>query len=206
MFDELAAAYLVDHPSRYCSVRYVGSEYAVWLNAHQGAPHFVQPHWAELAAFEWAQGEVFDAADSDIVVLGDIADIPFAAWPGLRLHLQPALRLIWLHGNAPACVVAHGADKSLPRVIRHDEPAMWLLWRRGFDVYWRALESDELSALQALQAGANFGGVCESLCVWHSDDAVALRAASLLKRWISDELIAHLDIDYTAISTDESLS
>jgi hypothetical protein len=205
-FDDLAGRYLADHPSRYFSVRYVGTNFSSWLNKHAAQRCAAyQPlaglHWAELAAFEWAQGEVFDAADSDVVVPGDIAGVPSEAWPGLRLQLQPAIRWVSLHGNAPAFVSAHNKGTSLPEISRREQAIPWLLWRRGLDVYWRSLEADEHAALGVAREHATFGEICESLCAWHPDDAVALRAASLLKRWISDELIAGVDCDPVATAT-----
>lgn len=205
-FEVLAASYLADHPSRYFSMRHVGTALSAWLSRHPVDRPAAQPHCAELAAFEWAQGEVFDAADSNIVVLGDIAGVPPEAWHGLRLQLKPAIRWLPLHGNAPACVLAHSNDAAMPAMTWREEPIMWLLWRRGFDVYWRALESDEAAALSVAREGANFGEICASLCAWHPDDAVAMRAASLLKLWISDELIAALDFDQVATLATESPS
>ena len=204
VFDQFASDYLADHPSRYVSVRHVGSHFSAWLGRQPEAAKGSHEHSAELAAFEWAQGEVFDAADSEIAVLGDIAGVPPEAWPGLRLQLQPGIRRLTLHGNAPAFVISHANDEPMPEISRREAPLVWLLWRRGFDVYWRALESDENAALRAAHEGANFGEICESLCDWHPDEAVALRAASLLKLWISDELITGLKFDQRAIAVEPS--
>jgi hypothetical protein len=55
-------------------------------------------------------------------------------------------------------------------------------------VRWRRLEDDEAEALHALAADATFGVVCERLSAIHDDGA--LRAASLLKRWLADGLFA----------------
>jgi hypothetical protein len=190
IFDTWATEYLAAHPSRYVSVRHVGNAFSDWLNSQSKAGVAA----AELAAFEWAQGEAFDSADADVVVLGDVAGIAPEAWSALKLQVHPATRWLSLRSNAPACVVAHDNDRPFPDAIVSDQPAEWLLWRRGMSVHWRSLPADEAAALAAVRAGANFGEICEFLRPWHEEELLALRAASLLKLWISDELIAALEI------------
>lgn len=187
-FDALAADYLAAHPSRRPSVRHFGGAFSEWLREQSAQP----PQCSELAAFEWAQGEVFDAADADVVLLADIAALAPQAWPELRLQLQPAARWLSLHGNAPALVAAHAADKALPEAFHSAQATSWLLWRCGFDVHWRSLAADEAAALQSARRGACFAELCEALAPWHAEAELPMRAASLLKLWICDELVAGL--------------
>lgn len=176
-FAELAERYLQAHPSTQPSVRHLGAAFADWLAAQADAP----PGLYELARFEWLQAAAFDAVDAPTLDADDIAALAPDAWPELRLHLHPAARLLdgsWL-------AIAGGAV-TLADV---DSPTRWLLWRDADgDVLWRQLEGDEADALRAASDGADFGGVCERLAAHHGDEA-ALRAASLLKRWLADGLI-----------------
>jgi hypothetical protein len=177
-FAEFAERYLQAHPSTQPSVRHVGSAFADWLEMQADAPTGLH----ELARFEWLQAAAFDAADAPTLAVEDIAALAPEAWPGLRLRLHPATRMLEtqrlaIRDNAPAPVDA-------------DSPARWLLWRDASgDVRWRRLEDDEADALHAADRGANFGELCERLSAHHGDDG-ALRAASLLKRWLADGLFA----------------
>lgn len=187
-FADLAAGYLAEHPSQHYSVRHFGAALPAWLRARAA----VDPIWVELAEFEWTQIEVFDAANADVVVLDDIGGLPPEAWPDLRLQLQPAARGLSLRSNAAALVAAHAQGSALPAGLLQPSAIPWLFWRRGFDVHWRPIDADESAALDAIRRGADFGELCLCLSEWQPADTVALRAASLLKRWIGDELLAGL--------------
>lgn len=176
-FAAFAERYLHAHPPAHPSVRHVGCDFADWLAAEADAPRGLH----ELARFEWLQAATFDAADAAALGIDEVAALPAEAWPRLRLRLHPCVRLLdtarlAIAGGAPACSDAVS-------------PARWLLWRdAGADACWRQLEDDEAAALHALAADASFGDVCERLSAIRDDGA--LRAASLLKRWLADGLIA----------------
>lgn len=184
MFETLATGYLRAHPSRHPSVRPFGRDFAAWLRQH-GHP----PLWSALADFEWAQAEVFDAVDATTVAMDDIAALPATAWPNLRLRLQPAMRSLRAPAIIPAMVEAHNAGQPFPS--RFDEtPVEWLLWRRDFVVHWRRLDDDEATLLESVRAGATFPGLCARLAVHSAETDAAMRAAGLLKLWITDGLVA----------------
>lgn len=187
MFASLGRDYLQAHPSRQPSVRHFGHAFADWLATREEFP----PALSQLARFEWTQGECFDARDAPVLDLEAVAHLPADAWPGLHLSLHPATRLVNLACNAPALISALGAGTTLPAL--HAEPdAVWLLWRSAGDVYWRRLESDETLALQAVCDGEPFAVICERMDALHPNDG-PLRAASLLKRWLVDGLLAAPD-------------
>ncbi|WP_028008719.1 HvfC/BufC N-terminal domain-containing protein [Solimonas flava] len=188
-FAALGRDYLVAHPSDRPSLRDFGRHLPRWLRRAPGVAPARRDELAELAAFEWAQGEVFDAADADVALLADLAGIEAARWAALPLRLRPSTRLLRLRGNAPARVLAHAQQQPLPAPQRTVAPRVWLLWRRGREVHWRALDDDEVAVLPALRGGCRFGALCEGLAGVTAQADVALRAASLLKRWLDDELL-----------------
>ncbi|MGH8631288.1 MAG: hypothetical protein ACREU7_11075 [Burkholderiales bacterium] len=145
---------------------------------------------ADIAQFEWARGEAFDAPDADHVDLEAIANIPPASWPGLRFTLHPTVHRLQLAWNAPVIckALASGSDTVQPQ----HTTAQWLLWRNPLDVYWRSLDPGEAAALDAAAAGASFAEICEGLLKWLDADAVVLQAAGLLKRWAVDGLLAEV--------------
>jgi hypothetical protein len=184
-FDRIARAYLDAHPSTRFSVRWFGARLADFLRAHEPA----RPVLAELAAFEWAQGEAFDALDAAALSVDDVAQLPPDAWPGLRLTPHPSLRRLDLEWNA--AVIARAIDEGEePPEPERGAPVAWLLWRRDLVVRWRSLAPDEAAALDAVRTGTTFGDVCEILCAHVEPDAAAMHAASLLKRWLADGLLA----------------
>lgn len=186
-FDAVALGYLQAHPSTHPSLRHFGQGFADWLQHHAPRPHGLH----ELARFEWAQGEVFDGADAEAITLDAIASLPAEAWPMLRLHMQPSVRLLALSCNASALIEAHAQDRPLP-ALRRMAKACWLLWRVHGDVHWRRLDADEAALLRAVADGETFGQLCERATDFLSDDG-PLRAVSLLKRWLADGLLATND-------------
>jgi len=188
-FEHLGRGYIDAYPSSTPNLRWFGRHLTEYLRKR--VPD--QPLWAETAAFEWAQGEVFDAPDAPVVGLAAMASIPGEAWPQMLLLLQPSMHRLTLHRNVPARVAAHGRDEPLPEAVSEIHPREWLLWRRDLVIHWRPLEADEAAALDAAREDASFGDICECLCEWIDADTVAMHAAGLLKRWISDELVAGIE-------------
>jgi hypothetical protein len=184
-FDRIGRAYIDAHPSADPSVRWFGRHLADFLRKEERE----RPALAELAAFEWAQGEAFDARDAAPLALEDVARIPPADWPAMRLPLHPSVRRVRTEWNVAAIAKAVDGGETPPAPAREPR-ATWLLWRRGLTVRWRVLAEDEAAAIDALAHGALFGDVCERLVEWVEPEAAAMHAASLLKRWLTDGLIA----------------
>jgi hypothetical protein len=189
-FAALGRSYIDAHPSDTPSVRWFGRHLAEHLRIAQPS----QRALADLAAFEWSQGEVFDAPDAPVLKLEAMAHIAAEAWGEMRVILHPAVRLLTLASNAPALVSAQIKAKPLPR-IKTAAPQTWLLWRRDYLIHWRALGVEECAALEAVRADLGFGDICERLCEWIAPEQVAITAAGMLKRWISDELISELEFN-----------
>lgn len=182
-FDVLAARYLDACPSRHPSVRHVGARFSRWLAMHANDDRVL----SDLARLEWRQGEVFDAADASPSTLDDLLAVAHERWPRLRVMLHPAVRRLGLRSNAVSLLDAHARGIPLPR--RTAEPVTnWLLWRHDFDVHWRRLPRDEAMALAAVARGDVFADWCVRL----PGTSPALRAAGLLKRWLTDGLVAGL--------------
>jgi hypothetical protein len=187
-FDSLAAAYLRAHPSDTASVRWFGRHLPEFLQGRGGTPA------AELARFEWSKGLVFDSPDAPPLEMAAIAALPAARWPRMRLHPQQAVLRMDLHWNAPAIFQACERGVRLPRPRRSDAPLAWLLWRdTAGDIRWRSLPPAEAAAWDAAAAGAAFGEICERLCEWVEAEEASMLAASLLKLWLADGLLAAVD-------------
>lgn len=189
-FERFGRDYLAAHPSDTPSVRWFGRHLPAFLKQGEWAADGML---ADLAAFEWAKGEVFDAPENESLEIAAVAAVPPESWPQMRLLLHPALRRLRLRANAPELFLAHEAGEALPEA-RAEEPRGWLLWRdAALDISWRSLEADEEAALQAVADGRSFGDICELLCEWVEPEEAAMHAAGLLKRWVFDGLIVEIE-------------
>ena len=187
-FDDLAHAYLAAHPSTYFSVRWIGCELADFLATVE--PWHNDPGLSQMARLEWAETMAFDAADAPPVARADLAAVPPTAWPGLVLTLHPSVNRIPVSPDIFAIWnrLANGEPaESVPSALAAETPH--LVWRIGLDVKLRAAERDEAAALDALSHGESFAGICERLADHVDPGRAAFRAAELLERWVSTEMI-----------------
>ena len=73
-FDRMARAYIAAHPSHHPSVRWFGARLADFLAGT--APYSGLAAAAEMARFEWALGEAFDAPDDTPIQAADLMALP----------------------------------------------------------------------------------------------------------------------------------
>ncbi len=191
-FDEIARAYIETHPSEHFSLRYYGQHLARFLTGT--APHQNEPLLAELATFDWALTDSFDAADSSVATVDDMARIAPNDWPWLVFVPHASVQRLNLEWNAPTLWKAADKDEPLPPPEKAPHPVGWVMWRQGLQIYFRSLSVDEAFALDALLRGETFGALCEDLTEWIDAQNVAVHAAGLLKQWLADGLIREIQI------------
>jgi hypothetical protein len=186
-FETLATAYVRSHDSPFFSIRYYGNALADFLAADPG--YAGAPVLADLARWEWAMSEVFDAADADSVGVSDLARVTPDEWADLRFELHPSVRELALAWNAPQIwkAVTDGAD--VPEVAFSAEPVRWLLWRRELRTYFRSLEPGEAEALEAVREGQSFGEVCGLLCAEFGEAQAPATAAGFLRDWVESGML-----------------
>ena len=186
-FRRLGLAYVAAHPSHHPSIRWFGCHLPAYLRS--AAPWRNHPVLGEMAGFEWAKGELLDAADSAVVGVEDIAAIPPDRWAGIRPRLKPAVRRLALEWNVPAMWKAIDAGDAPPPAARSEPALDWLLWRQDIVVRWRSIDPDETWALRRCDAGEDFGSICTGLSDRVGEDAAAFRAATFLKQWAADGVL-----------------
>ncbi len=98
-FDTLGRAYIDAYPSTHRSVRWFGRHLETFLR--DTPPYDGHLYLAEMAAFEWAQGLVFDAADEPMAEMQTLAALPPDAWAGLRFTLHAAVQRLDMRWNIP---------------------------------------------------------------------------------------------------------
>ncbi|MEX0807688.1 MAG: DNA-binding domain-containing protein [Dongiaceae bacterium] len=191
-FDRIARAYLAAHPSTYFSVRWIGIGLADYLATAD--PWRADMSLAQIAQIEWAQTMAFDAADRPLVSRADLAVVPPTGWPGLILTLHPSVQILSVSPDLFAIWnrIAQGepADAK-PATVAARAPH--LVWRIGLDVKLRPIEPDEAAALDAVATGQTFADICELLAGHVGPDRAAMRAATLLERWVSTDMIGRVE-------------
>lgn len=187
-FAELGQAYLSAYPSSYRSIRWFGDQLAIFLTKCLAYKKF--PYLAELAKFEWTLTLVFDAADSVILQIEEMMQIPLDVWTNMRLQTHPSIQRLNLSWNIVEIWQAISDDKTPPDPIPSPFAVNWLLWRRELTNHFCSLVEEEAWAIDAMLSGSTFSEICAGLCRWIDEKEAGFRAASILKGWISEELIA----------------
>ena len=191
-FEEIARAYIDAHPSDHFSLRYYGRHTAHFLAETE--PYRNEPLLSELAMFDWALTDSFDAADSPVASVGDMAAIAPDDWARLVFVPHASLQRLNLEWNAPAIWKAADKNGPLPAPEKAEFPVGWAVWRQELQIYFRSFTVDEAFALDALLRGETFGALCEGLTEWIDAQNVAGHAAGLLKQWLTDGLIREIQI------------
>jgi Putative DNA-binding domain len=188
-FHALVRDYLERHPSTSRSVRLLGRFLAGFLEGHPlGAEH---PHVADLARFEWALLEAFDARDAEPLAPEALKSLPADRWPGLRLTLAPSLRVVEALAPVQEVWAAVTGGQAPPRVERRR--TVIRVWREELRVFHRVIGEVELAALRAIERGAGFAAACEAASAFTGEEEAPLEVARLLERWLADRLLVAAD-------------
>lgn len=189
-FHSLCQDYIQLHPSQHFSLRYLGQHMAAFLRTHD--LYQQQPVLAELAAFEWAMTDAFDAADTSIIRLDDLTKLTAEQWGNLRFSIHPSVQRLELTWNVPAIwnAVQQKLEPPVPECA--ELPMNWLVWRQELKTWFRSLPADEAWAWQAACSDHSFAEICDGLCRWQDEDTVPATAAGMLQRWINDGLISNI--------------
>jgi hypothetical protein len=186
-FETLATAYVRSHDSPFFSIRCYGDALADFLATDPG--YASAAVLAELARWEWAMTEVFDAADADCVGVSDLASVAPDEWAQLRFGLHPSVRRLALSWNAPQIWQAATAGGEPPEVVFSPDPVQWLLWRQDLRTYFRSLQPGEALALEAVRERQPFGELCALLCAEFGEARAPASAAGFLRDWVESGLL-----------------
>ncbi|CEG58454.1 HvfC/BufC N-terminal domain-containing protein [Legionella fallonii] len=191
-FEEACSGYIDTYPSTYRSIRWFGDGLAEFLNNYYDKKY---SFLAELADFEWKMTLAFDAADSKIVQIVDMASVLPESWAGMQFTFHPSIHRLNYFWNAIPLWQTLVKDEDLPELHQEDKTTSWVLWRAPDYVnQFYSLSEQEAWALDALMDGLTFGQVCEGLCQWMPAEEVGMGAASYLKNWIQSGMVSTLHI------------
>ena len=187
-FEALGLAYIEAHPSHNFSIRWFGHRLREFLAA--ATDYRDTPVLAEMAAFEWALRDAFDAADTPVLGLDDLRGIAPEGWAGMGFRLHPSLRRLNLSWNVPQLWSAVDQGSEPIPFEQNEYPIGWVVWRRDLQTFYRSLEVDEAWALDAAAHGESFGAICAGLTEWVDELNAPQRAAGMVGRWVEEGLIA----------------
>lgn len=203
-FNDLVTSYLLVEPSRSPSLRYAGLRLSDFISNHEAASG-IRERWpwaGDLAAFEWARIDVFDAVDGSALTREAVASIApsnfgslflcLGPWVLLRAFEYPVERL-WRAGIHEGGLVKDGLTGEARMVI----------WRRDEKVLHRSMDRHEEAALALLSLGSRFDELCEWAAVEIGEDEAPARAAAWLAQWLSDGLLVVSDEASGAVATGE---
>jgi hypothetical protein len=190
-FEQLCLAYIESTPSAHYNVRWYGEQFPEFVKNLDGSQ---QPGRGEMAAIEWCLTLAFDTADDPLVDAEHMASVAGENWPGMQFQLHGSLQRLTLQWNVNEIRRAVDREETPPELHKFVEPQQWIGWRKDRNVRHRLLEHDEAAVLSAVENGSSFADVCELLCEWHDVETVAMRAATLLQRWVEDQWISRLQI------------
>lgn len=186
-FAALGCAYVQAHDSSFASIRFYGGELGAFL---ANDPAYASRPWlCELARFEWAMTEVFDAADATPLDVRSLGQIAPEDWAKLGFDLHPSLRRLDLVWSAPALWRALTSGNPHPAPDARAHPVPWLLWRRELQIFFRPLPALEAEALDAVLQGRSFGQICVALCTALDAAQAPPQAAAFLREWVESGLI-----------------
>ncbi len=190
-FDAMARAYIAAHPPRHPSIRWFGRGLADFLAI---TPPFSRtPAAAEMARFEWALGEAFDAADAAPLTAREVMALPPDAWETLAFTPLPSLRRLTLAFEVPQAWQRRDAvEPGALEVPAAATPTDWIVWRPALESNFRSLETDEAAMLGAMMDGHPFPDLCQAVAVFVGDAQAPARAAGLLRSWVEGGMIAGL--------------
>lgn len=192
-FAALATAYIRAHDSTYRSIRYYGDALSQFLA--QEPTYAAAPVLAELARWEWAMTQAFDAADAAALDVSAMASVSPEHWSELRFAWHPSIRRLQLLWNVPQIWSASTQETPPPEPSLAADPGQWLMWRRDaeLEIYFRSLTASEAAALDTARSGGSFGQLCERLCELVDETAAPAHAAGYLRGWLQSGLIVRLD-------------
>jgi hypothetical protein len=189
-WEGIGRAFIAAQPSVYYNLRWYGGELPRFLRAAEAYREYTV--LAEMADFEWALATAFDAPDDPVLRIQDIAAVSPEIWAEMRFRPHASVQLVDLQWDVVAVWKAANEERDAEAPGRTEVPVRWVIWRTELRTMFRSMPQDEAAAFGTLNNGGSFGDICEVLLEWHEADAVAARAAELLKQWTQAGLLTEL--------------
>lgn len=186
-FDALTADYIDATPSHHRNARFYAQALPEFLRTHM--PWDAIKILADLASFERALADAFDAADAVALDAAALAGVVAEDQPRLCFAFCPSFALLVLARGTTASYEAAIEGLAVPMPEDDGEEAI-LVWRApSLEPFYRLLDADEALALSAARAGGSLDEICSLLGQRNDPVTAASLAALFLCRWFGDGLV-----------------
>jgi hypothetical protein len=182
LFDQMAASYIRDHPSRNPSLRHFCNQLPEFLK--QNDPFKSLPIIAEIAAFERKLLDAFDGADHSRKTVSDLLGLPAKLWPKMRLVFHPSLQVFEACWNSVECWQALKNDKTPPEARKQE--AWWFIWRNSERLTeFRSMSRDGYILYRCLKDNYCFADACELLKEYLPEEQIGIATVENLRTWLN---------------------
>jgi hypothetical protein len=187
-FHNLVTGYLLEYPPTEPSALYAGRYLGDFLGGHPFRERWA--YIADLARLERTVFEVFHRADALALGVETMRAVPVADWPNIEMRAHSTVAI--LDSEWPVNELLRAVEDK----IEWHEPAHTavsiVVWRKGFEVYYRALERGERGALGLGLEGTTFAMMCEAVAAEYPGDDAPAAINRLLARWLADGLLMRI--------------
>lgn len=189
-FGRLVEDYIEAAPSRQPNARWYGARLPDFMQ--ETASWRTNRSAIDLARFERALSDAFDAADAPVAAIDSLRDTCAEDWPHLTFEFHPSLALLDLAKATAQIYAALAADEEPPAIQKGEET--FIFWRNGGQSFYRPVPEDERLALMEARKGKGFADICALLAYQAGEEGAAQRAAGFLSQWFADKLVTRLSV------------
>ena len=186
-FEALGRAYIGLHPSTFRNLRWYGEGLAQFLETSSEWSN--RPELADMARFEWAMAQSFDALDAACLSRDALTGVSPENWPRLSFIIHPAVQRVDLKTNVTRAWSAQARGEELPSPS-NEAMTTWLLTRRQQQVRFRAMTPEEAIGFDRLAARVTFAQWCAELGEMLGEQQAAQQAVEWLNQWLADGALA----------------
>jgi hypothetical protein len=191
-FGEIVGGYIDTVESHHPNVRWYSRKLPDFMASHE--PWSAQRLFVDLAFFERALEDAFDAADATALAIDAVMQIPAEDQPNMCFVFQPSLKVLSTAAGTIAAYEAAAAEGDIDIASESGQEAV-LVWRnQQLDSVYRILGEDEALALDAAMTGGSFADICGLLAVKNDVETVAATAGAFLGQWFVDGLIVGVSL------------
>jgi hypothetical protein len=193
-WERLSEEYLASHPPSSYTLRDLGAQLPEYV-AGCGFLEHRELCW-DMARLEWAYVEAFDARDSAALEPAKLAAIPAEKWPGARLVLDPAVRL--LRVSYPVATLRSQLKRAGDQRIEvpAKQPQCLVVHRRDGAVFYSEVSSSAFELLEALSEGQCLGEALATVMQRVADPAeVASNLQTWFRSWAAAGWFSSVEID-----------
>jgi hypothetical protein len=196
-FSDLAVAFLDAHPPRDPNLRDLGAGVPAFVATHDGIPEAMRPAALDMARYELAFVDVFDALDPPPLDANKLLALAPEAWERSRLVLSPWVRRLRFDFPVHRMRLAakEAKEKGELLAIPEPRPVHLALFRKQLVVHFEELEADAFVLLDALGEGETLLAACERIASGKNEsEAQALvgKIGNWFRFWAANGFIAEV--------------